>query len=85
MFEKKNGGPNLVLTGQNQAQNDQMFSLKLHTTIACDNIYHLVEAKSTKKKFGAQMGPRRPKSGPKLCFSPLSQVWFTNFALNCIG
>ena len=44
--------PNLGPTGLNQAQNDvfftifrssgHYFSLKLHTMIACDNIYHLV-------------------------------------------
>ena len=31
-----------------------MFSFKLHTKIACDNVQHLVEVKSTKKNFAGQ-------------------------------
>ena len=34
---------------------------------------------------GPKCWPNGAKSDPKLGFSPLSQVWFISFPLNCIG
>ena len=42
------------------------------------------EKKTMKKILGANFWPNGPKSGPKIGFSPFSQVWFISFPLNCI-
>ena len=47
---------------------DHTFSLKLHTMIACDNIWYLVELKLSKKNVGAQIWVKRAKMGPKIRF-----------------
>ena len=48
--------------------------------IACTNAQHLVEVKLIKKKIhGPNLGQNGPKLGPKLGFSPISQVWFISF------
>ena len=36
----------------------------------------MVVVKSTKKILGSKFGPKGPKSGQKLGFLPVSQVWF---------
>ena len=48
---------------------DYNFFLKLHTTIACDNVQHLVEVKLPKTFWGSNFGPNEPKSSTKLGFS----------------
>ena len=35
------------------------FSLKMGTMIACDNVYQLVEVKSSEKNFGGPNGPKK--------------------------
>ena len=52
--------------------------------IACNNVLHLVEVKTTKKIFGPNLGQNGPKPGPKLVFLPFSQVWFIIFLLSCM-
>ena len=42
------------------------FSLKFHTMIACNNIYHLVGVKSTKKNFWTKFWAKSAKIGPKI-------------------
>ena len=37
-----------------------------------------------KKNWGPKFGSDLPRLGPKLGFSPFSQVWFIIFSLNCI-
>ena len=41
------------------------FPLKLHTMIACNNVYHIIEVKPMKKYFWAQIWA---KISPKTCF-----------------
>ena len=43
-----------------------LFSLKLHTMIACNNVQHLAEVKPMKKVLEHKFGPKEPKLGPKL-------------------
>ena len=87
-------GPNFGQRGQNPAQN-QFFcnflkfgSLVFLAIAYNDNLQQCITSdrgKTYEKKiWEPNLGQNRPKSGPKLGFLLLSQVYFISFSLNCI-
>ena len=92
-FRKKIGGPNLSPMGLNQAQNKVFphfleFGSYVFLEIEYDDSLreYLTSSRGKihEKNLGRKFWSNGPKSGPKLGFSPFSQVWFS-FLLNCIG